>query len=103
MTKQVINLAQVSSQSLRVNLGGQNVQLLVEEKRNFGVFMDIYLEGDPVILGMLCRNRVPIVQLAYLGFQGDLTFYDMMGDDDPTFRGFNSRFFLVWNSEAILS
>ncbi|QNT79301.1 phage baseplate plug family protein [Entomobacter blattae] len=102
MVKQLIPLNPVSNQNVRVGLGGQNVQLRIDTKLNIGTFIDVYLAGEPVILGMQCRNNVPMIQLAYLGFRGDLTFYDMQGNSDPFFTGFGSRYILVWDSEAKL-
>ncbi|QNT78286.1 phage baseplate plug family protein [Entomobacter blattae] len=102
MTSLVINLSVLSHQSVQVSLGGQNVRLVIDTKQGAGTFMDIYKDGGPVILGMQCRNRTPLVQLAYLGFVGDLAFYDMQGAEDPDYTGFGHRFILVWDSEALL-
>ena len=45
---------------------------------------------------MLCENLNVIVRDAYLGFIGDLAFYDTQGDTAPVYTGLGSRYVLEY-------
>ena len=85
-----IPLAAVASQRLSVNLAQQNCGLNVYQKST-GLFLDLYVAGNLVISGVLCRDRVYLAREAYLGFTGDLAFIDSEGRDDPQYTGLGTR------------
>jgi hypothetical protein len=91
----VIPLSATPSQSLNVLLASQNCQISVYEKST-GVFLDLYVNNAPVMTAVLCRDRVKLVRESYLGFAGDLCFFDTQGTSDPTNSGFGSRYQLVY-------
>jgi hypothetical protein len=88
-----IPLAAVPSQTLTTVLSGQPCRLNIYQKST-GLFLDLLVNDALVLGGVLCRNGVGIVRDAYLGFLGDLVFYDTQGDDDPTYDGLGERFIL---------
>ena len=103
-----IALAAVASQSVNIILGSQSCTLNIYQ-RAIGVtradgsvatavplLMDIYVGGVLILGGALCRNGVKIVRDVYLGFVGDLVFYDTQGTADPVYTGFGSRFILTY-------
>ena len=92
---QIIPLAAIASQRLSVVLNGQVCQISVYQ-RSTGVYLDLYSNGVPIIVGSRCPDRAKLVRQPYLGFSGDVAFLDTQGNDDPDFTGFNSRYYLIY-------
>jgi hypothetical protein len=92
---QVIPLGATPSQQLSILLGGQNCQIKVYAKTT-GVYLNLSVNNAAVVSGSQCRDRVAIVRDAYLGFIGDLAFFDTQGESDPDYTGFGSRCQLVY-------
>jgi hypothetical protein len=95
---QIVPLQAVENQTLYITLNNQNVQINVYQK-NTGLFIDLYpaAQGSaPIIAGVLCQNLRLIVISAYLGFIGDLTFFDNQGTSDPFWTGLGSRYSLIY-------
>ena len=96
MTPQTfITLAPVPAQAVSVSLGGQTCQINVYQKRT-GLYLDLGVNNVPIIYGVLCLNANLIVRDAYLGFVGDLIFYDTQGSNDPDYTGLGGRFQLLY-------
>jgi hypothetical protein len=91
----IVPLAPLPSQTVTVPLGGQDCRIDVYAKTT-GVFLDLYVSGVLIVGGAICRDRVRIVRDAYLGFAGDLGFYDTQGRDDPSSAGIGGRFLLAY-------
>ena len=91
----VIPLQPVPRQTLAVTLSGQACRIGVYQKST-GLFLDLAVNGQAVIGGVLCLNLARIVRDAYLGFAGDLVFYDAAGARDPDSAGLGTRFLLVY-------
>ena len=60
------------------------------------LFMDVLVNGVLIIGGVLCLNQNLIVRNAYLGFVGDLSFVDTIGQDDPVYTGLGTRWLLTY-------
>lgn len=90
-----IPLSATPSQTLAVTLGGQNCAINVYEKST-GVFLDLILEGVLVAATVPCLDRVRIINRAYLGFVGDLVFFDLQGKTNPAHGGFGTRYMLAY-------
>ena len=91
----IVPLQAVPNQTLTVPLDGQNCDLNVYQKTT-GIYIDVFLGGEPIILGVLCENTNRIIRDGYLGFAGDFIFYDTQGDTDPVYTGLGGRFLLVY-------
>lgn len=91
----------VPNQNLQVTLGGQACTIEIFQQQ-FGLYLNLYVNNEPVILGVIGLNANRIVRSAYLGFIGDLTFYDTQGTDDPVYTGMGSQFVLVYLEESDL-
>jgi hypothetical protein len=98
----IIPLAAKPSQTLSVLLAGQNCQIKVYAKTT-GVYLDLYVNNQAVVTGQVCRDRVAIVRQTYLGFIGDLSFFDTQGVDDPEYTGFGGRWQLIYLEASDLS
>lgn len=96
---QQIPLDAVPSQTLSTVLGDQFVGLSVRQTR-YGLFMDVYVDGAPLIGGVVCENLNRIVRSSYLGFSGDFVWRDMLGSSDPDYSGIGAggRFQLLYLS-----
>lgn len=92
---QIIPLAPLASQKLKVTLAQQSCQLNVYQKST-GLYIDIFKDGEALLIGVLCRESVRLVLQAYLGFIGDLAFMDTQGSEDPKFDGLGSRWVLMY-------
>lgn len=98
---QIVPLDAVASQEVTIPLGNQVCQLKVYEKF-YGLFMDVSVNDTLIIGGVICENKNRIVREAYRGFVGDFCFIDTQGDEDPSYDGIGTRFFLSYLSEADL-
>lgn len=91
----LVPLAAIPAQSLTIQLGGQSCLLNVYQKTT-GLYVDLAVNDVPLVYGVLALNLNFIVREAYLGFDGDFSFNDITGADDPTYDGLGVRFVLLW-------
>lgn len=129
----VVPLQATASQTLNVTLGGQACTINVYTKSMYvpvdptgriptdppqtmpitPVFLDLFVDNQQVIAGVLCENENYIVRNTYLGFIGDLFFTDTQNTAvaasngavistglDPQASGLGSRWQLVYNQNA---
>jgi hypothetical protein len=92
---QVIPLRAIPSQIVSISLAGQPCRIAVYQKST-GLFCDLYANDALIIGGVICLNANLIVRDAYLGFIGDLSFFDTQGEDDPDYTGLGSRWLLSY-------
>lgn len=93
----IVPLKAVPSQTLQINLDGQNARISV---RTIGRLLYFSLEGVAVI--RLARDRVrQLIDAQYHGFEGDFAFIDTQGTDDPVYTGLGSRWQLVYYSAVV--
>lgn len=62
------------------------------------LYLDLYVSNVLVLGGIQCLNGVAIVRDSYLGFVGDLAFYDTQGATDPVYTGLGGRYVLAYLS-----
>ena len=99
---QIIPLTAIASQTLTIVLNNQICQINVYQK-GAAVYVDLYVNNVLIIGGVICENLNRIVRSAYLGFIGDLTFYDTQGNLDPVYTGLGSRWILFYLDVADLT
>jgi hypothetical protein len=92
---QIIPITDVYSQTVNVTLANQPCTINLYQKST-GFYCDLYINNALVIGGVVCRNLTKIVRDAYLGFTGDLMFYDTQGAADPSSPGIGTRFVLCY-------
>ena len=97
MTVQQIPLKAVASQVMSVQLGGQLCTIAVYQKST-GLYADLSVSDAPVVTGVVCEDRNPLVRGVYLGFVGDLYFVDTQGTTDPQYLGLADRYQFLWDS-----
>lgn len=92
---QLVPLQPVPNQVVNVSLGGQACTVRLYQ-REPAMFCDLYIGTTLVIGGVICQNINRIVRDAYLGFDGDLVFEDLQGDEDPQYSGLGTRWVLSY-------
>ncbi|EKN5157557.1 hypothetical protein ACPX3P_000674 [Yersinia enterocolitica] len=97
----VITLENKKSQSIFITLEGQSCLIRIIQ-RDSSIYMDLTVNGDPILQGVPCLYANKIVRYKYLGFRGDLFFLDNEGQSDPQWNGLADRFPLYFITEAEL-
>lgn len=96
MTLIVIPLDAVPSQTLTIPLGGQATRINLYT-RTFGLFVDVYVNNTLIIGGVAALNLVKVVRSKYLGFLGDVFFFDTQGQSDPEYSGLGDRYVMLYD------
>jgi hypothetical protein len=92
---QIVPIQALPNQQVQCQLAGQACTFNIFQQA-YGLYIDVYVGNAPIILGVIAENLNRIVRSLYLGFVGDLTFWDTQGTDDPIYTGLGSRFQLVY-------
>lgn len=95
MTMQVVPLQAVPNQTVAINLSNQAIILNVYDKQG-SLYVDVFVSNAPIVVGVVAKYANKIVRDAYLGFIGDFAFFDLVGEDDPTYDQIGSRYFLAY-------
>ena len=90
------------AQTFKATLGGQACRIEILQKST-GMFCSLWVGDAPIVTGVACRNLGPIVRSTYLGFIGDLAFFDTQGVSDPSSPGLGSRYLLQYLEPADLA
>jgi hypothetical protein len=98
---QIVPVIATPNQIEAVPLDGQSYIVQVSQ-RSTGLYIDVFMNGEPIILGVLCENRNLIIRNVYLGATGDFYFVDTRGDDDPDYTGLGDRFLLMFAERSEL-
>jgi len=96
---QVIPLQAIPNQVINITLNNQACGIAVRQT-NTGLYLSLALNGSLIISNTLCLNTVRLVRDAYLGFVGDLAWFDAQGSADPYYTGIGPRFFLTYLTPA---
>ncbi|MHB8283477.1 MAG: phage baseplate plug family protein [Caulobacteraceae bacterium] len=92
---QAVPLQALAAQIVTVQLGSQTTQLTIRQMAS-GLYVDVYVNNMLIVGGVLALQANLIVRDAYLGFVGDLAFFDTEGADDPYYTGLGSRWVLMY-------
>lgn len=103
----IVPVQAIPNQTVTVQLASQPTQLDIYEKSS-GLYMDVYVNDVLIIGGVICLNGKAIVRTAYLGFVGDLAFFDnqpsaLNGPADPVYTGLGTRWPLYYFAAAELT
>lgn len=103
----VVPLQPVPSQTVSVMLNNQACTINVYQKAAH-LYVDLLVNNALIIGGVIAENLNVIVRSAYLGFIGDLAFFDTQGSQlpggptDPVYTGLGSRYVLEYFAPAEL-
>ena len=95
---QTISIEPKKSQILSINLAGQLCIIRLIQRESF-IYMDLTVNGNPIMQGVPCLYGNKMVGYAYLGFKGDLVFLDNEGQNDPVYDGLGGRYILYYIEE----
>lgn len=95
---EIVPLESIVRQEFYAILGGQNFTLRIVSQGE-RTYLDAKIGDDYVIRGALCHDRVSLRQFRTRKMEGDFYFVDILGNENPYYTGFGSRFYLVWVSE----
>ena len=103
----VIPLQPVPGQTVNCVLNNQACTINVYTLGLF-LFVDLYVNNALIIGGVICWNLNVIVRDAYLGFIGDLAFFDTQASPtveatDPVYTGVGTRYQLAYFTPAELA
>lgn len=98
---QTISIEPKKSQILSINLAGQLCTIRLIQRESF-MYMDLTVNGNPIMQGVPCLYGNKMVGYSYLGFKGDLVFIDNEGQKDPYWDGLGSRYILYYIEESEL-
>lgn len=91
----IIPIVSQPAQQLGTILSEQVTTLRVYQKF-FGLYIDVLVNDALIIGGVVARDRNRIVRSAYLGFTGDLAFFDTQGSKDPSYEDLGNRWLLAY-------
>ncbi|EAS3168161.1 phage baseplate plug family protein [Citrobacter freundii] len=98
---QTISIEPKKSQILSINLAGQLCTIRLIQRESF-MYMDLTVNGNPIMQGVPCLYGNKMVGYSYLGFKGDLVFIDNEGQKDPYWEGLGSRYIFYYIEESEL-
>lgn len=99
---EIIPLQPVPNQTLTVLLDNQVCRINVYQKF-FGLFLDMAIGAAPKGNAIICQDRNRLIRYSYIGFVGELVFFDTQGTSDPIYTGLGSRFRLLYVTAAELA
>lgn len=85
-----IPLAAIPSQTLNIVLDGQDCALAVYWRQE-RLYLDLTCNGQAIVVGAICENKVNVLQSEQLYFKGSLHFFDSEGDRPPHYEGLGDR------------
>jgi hypothetical protein len=92
----VVPLQSAPNQIVNVGLGANQQCTISLRQKTTGLFFDLSVAGVVIITGVLCLDQNLLVRNTYLGFVGDLAFFDTQGTNDPDYTGLGGRYQLVY-------
>jgi hypothetical protein len=98
---QIVPIQAIPNQTLQAQLANQPCTLNIYQTA-YGLFMDVLVNNEPIIFGVIAENLNRIVRSVYLGFIGDFVFFDTQGQTDPVYTGLGSRYLLIYLAESDL-
>ena len=93
-----ISIEPNKSQSISVSLAGQQCVIRMIQRESF-IYMDLTVNGNPIMQGIPCLYGNKMVGYSYLGFKGDLVFLDSDAQQDPHWDGLGKRHILYYIEE----
>ena len=93
-----IPLTAEPSQQFQIVLNGQNCTIGVYQKDET-VFVDLWVDSEPIFLGISALDRVGLKISDYMNFIGQLWFEDKNGTQNPDYTGFSDRYTLYYGTK----
>lgn len=94
----IVPLQPIPSQQLNTQLSGQSITLKIYQKDD-GVFCDLWNDSVLIWAGIVCLTDRAINPADFMNFRGQLIFRDLIGEENPSFEEFGSRWVLQYVSD----
>ena len=85
----------VPSQSLSVNLGGQNCIIILRQLLD-RQYLSLSVNGVSLCQNVLIQHKSAIVRMGYSGFIGDIYCLDYSGQRPPVYTGWGTEWDLYY-------
>ena len=100
-----INLIQTPVQELSATITDaagyrRIVGISLRTMKDGSLIADITVDGEVQRYGVRCIDKMPL--LLNNALNGNLYFYDTLGNTDPVYSGFNDRYLLIFDTEYSL-
>jgi hypothetical protein len=96
---QILPIQAVANQKFSALLSGQQTDISIYLLADGNLYIDIYLNNAPVVVGVLLLNKNKIIRNTYFGYLGDFFITDTQGSSDPAYTGLGVRYQLVYMTE----
>jgi hypothetical protein len=91
-----VPLQPVANQQLSISLGNQSCNISVYQLIDGSMYFDLSVAGVAIVTTRMIVINQPLVRAAYTGFVGELMMIDTRGSDQPSYKGLNSRWILLY-------
>ncbi len=92
----LIPVQPIPQQTLTVNVAGQSAQIALRQNGS-NIYLDLIADSVSIVNSRICRDRQRLLlNAAYHGFEGDFTFIDSQGTDNPFYTGLGLRYNLYY-------
>ena len=98
MTQYIIPVDAIPSQTFEIQLGDKTCRLEFLTRGVF-LYMNLSVDGEEKINGVICLNNTDLVQYDTIDIGGKLYFTDTQGELDPLYWGLNDRWLLIYEVE----
>ena len=95
----IIPVKKEPNQRLSVVLDDQNCTIELYQRFD-RLYANVYVDDDPVILGVVCLDRLEITEIDQNKFRGLLCFMDTLGMDAPQWEGLGDRYLLTYSPDS---
>lgn len=97
--QQEIPLIPEPSQEVSIILSNQDCIITIYMRGEYYYF-DLVVNDVSLVEGQICSIGVNLIPFSYLGFNGAIFFSDLENGDTLDYKGFGSRFLLIYDDGA---
>lgn len=96
----LVPMQPIPAQNILTTLDDGQLVLIEIYTRRYGMFINIWVNGELEIGAVICQNLNRIIRNQYLNdavsFAGDFVFNDTQGNTDPVYTGLGTRYQLFY-------
>lgn len=97
MTQKIINLLNQPNQEFNFNINNNLYEIKLRTMKNNDLVMDFKYNSQIVFNARRCINKMPLILSN--GYEGNIYFQDIYGNENPNYQNFNTRFLLIFDDE----
>ena len=97
-----INLINEPNSSFSANITDKDgnihsVDVVLRTMQDGSLICDMTIDDIPQFYGRRCVNKMPLLLSNFIS--GNFFFFDLYGNEDPEYSGFNDRWQLIYDTE----